>query len=264
MQPKYISLIIFVLTTQIANASNDDLFSASGDNCARIEKSLFYDKFDEFNTQFIYQKIFDCLNGNTYSYQNHWVKNIFNKDNTSPNLEQDGKHYALQYFSNIESMNQKIDMLNTYLYTNQLNACNSSNTEKNRKYASDIEKYNISISKYQTQMKSYNTRNSEYQLKLKAATKVKNQLFKYAYDLCMNGGLTNQYGVPVHKIGCSAYAQVYVMTDLIPEYNYRHNDQLKILSTTPEKPPIFPEKPQPPILTSCSTIIKPSHQSNTN
>lgn len=247
---KYKFAAIFVLISGMVFATNNnDLFLTSGDNCVETEKSIFTDKFN----QFIYQHILDCLNGATYSYNNHGFKNFFksaNEEPDAPTLEKDGERYQLQYFSSVESMNQKIEVIN---YKNQLdtyNNCNASNTEQSKAFSLAQAEYTTDNSNYQTQLKAYNIRNSDFQRKFKAAKKVRDKLVKYAYDLCMNGGVY-QYGVPLPKIGCEAYAQVSLMSDLAPEYNYRHNNMLNILSKSPETPPVAPDKPQAPTLQSC-------------
>ncbi|MBX9597338.1 MAG: hypothetical protein K2X04_02035 [Burkholderiales bacterium] len=264
---KYKFAAIFVLISGMVFATNNnDLFLTSGDNCAEIEKSIFTDKFTY--DQFIYQHILDCLNGATYSYNNHGFKNLFkstNEEPDAPTLEKDGERYQLQYFSSVESMNQRIEVIN---YKNQLytyNNCNSSNTEQSKAFSLAQTEYTSANSNYQIQLKAYNIRNSDYQSKFKAAKKVQSQLVKYAYDLCMNGGLVNGYGVSVPKIGCEAYAQAYVMSDLAPEYNYRHNNMLNILSKSPGTPPVAPDKPQAPTLQSCGRPpIQPNNTTELN
>lgn len=246
---KYRLASILVVVSEIALAtSNNDLFSSSGNNCLKTEELIFNGNLNSS----ISQSINDCLYGDTYSYNGHGVKNFFsNQAPEAPSLEKDGVVYELNYFNSVESLRQKIESIN---YVNQLSAynnCNSLNTKLRNGFSVAQASYIKADLNYKAELRAYNKRNSEFQRKLAKAQKIKDKIDKYAYELCMNGLLVNAYGVPVSKIACVGYAKSYAITELIPEYNYRHNNELKIIYDSPELPPIAPSIPEEPIFRSC-------------
>ena len=231
----------------ICFASNNDLTDSNGNLCTAAEQTILNGGYDAT----IDQSIQDCLHGDTYSYNSHGFKNFIFKSNETPTLEKDGKIYHLEAFSSIESMNQRIKIINYKIAIEDYQNCNINDQAKQIDYAKSQAIYSEKLKEYLSQLKAYKQKNVVYQRKYNAAKKVNDQLYVYAMNLCMNGGLVNGYGVPVPKIGCSAYSKAYVMTDLAPEYNYRNNGMLDILYQSKEQEPVSPTPPLSPVAQNC-------------
>ncbi|MCX8514349.1 MAG: hypothetical protein ORN24_02150 [Burkholderiales bacterium] len=176
--------LLLIWSTAYAT-SNNELLTETGKYCYLVEQSIKDRAID--NT--LVDSINDCLEGNTFSFVGHGWSNFWTNSNEQPTLEKDGKKYKLQYFKNIDEIDDAVSDINDVIESQ----IEEAKQEKIAEQRAEEERQRVELEKIKVQKeKEAQTKkcNDAYynSASYKNYINIRNNFIKTRYNNCINNG----------------------------------------------------------------------------